>query len=354
MRVTMLGISGSGKTSYMAGLAQRMCNIGVGGFTISPTGHDAATAAIERSKFTRLMFSSNDYDFPPGTTNTTDWIFALSKDGGSGVHFEWIDFRGGFLDQLQTGIDPSSHSDVQTLLQYAQASDAILVFVDSIRLFKYQGNQAALEQNTRLPALFQYLIDSSISQGDNVKRTLVVVNTKADSDLLPQSLQANHFSQLNDLARRELEKYLQPLYKFGWNVAICSAGAVGIGCVTSIETPAKSFKQIATIAATITDHPNPVNVETPLLYCLLQEIRRISSLVSNSVAHKEYAKRKMERENVYLDYIKSALQKTETVGQRLSSIDKKLLEEKTLLKSFQSLIPELENLIRGKIQALTI
>lgn len=350
----MLGISGSGKTSYMAGLAQKMSSIGVGGFTISPAGSDAAASAIERSKFAKLMFSNNDFDFPPGTTNTTNWVFSLAKHGVGSVFFEWVDFRGGFIDQIYTGVDDGARTDIEEFLRYAQASDAILIFVDAVRLYRTQGNRGAFERLTRLPALFQYLIDFSAQESSRVNRTLVVVNTKADSDLLPQSLQSNNFQQLNELSRRELASYIDPLHQFGWRVAICSTGAVGVGCVKSTEEPAKSFREAPRVSVEITADPNPANVETPLLFCLLQEIRKLTALATSSVHHREYVRQQIERESRLLDFLKVALQNSPTIRERIANLDTKLAEDRGLLASFQRLIPELEGLLRGKMLLISV
>lgn len=350
----MLGISGAGKTSYMAGLAQRMCNVGVGGFTIAPTGSNAAAAAVERSRFTQLMFSSNDYYFPPGTISTSKWIFALSKNGKAGPLFEWVDFRGGFIDQLHRGVDETSRSQVEEFLRYAQASDALLIFVDSVRLYRYQDNPSALEAFIRVSPLFQYLIDISREDCSRPGRSIIIVNTKADSDLLPSDMQRDNFMPLNLLSHRLFRRHIDPLFAFGWHVGFCSVGAVGIGSVKSTENPPKSFREPPEISVSISNHPNPINVETPLLYCLLQEVRRISALGENRVAQLDYERSRLEKERTLWNYALSKIQGTPLAGDMVRDIEVKLRQEKNVLHSFRSLMPDLEALVRGKILVASV
>jgi hypothetical protein len=352
----MLGISGSGKTSYMAGLAQRMCNSGVMGITISPTAETSEASAVARSNFSRVQFANNKFQFPAGTMSTTNWNFALARAGKHVCHFDWVDFRGGFIDQLHTGVDTDKKGDIEGFLSYAQASDGILVFVDMIQAYRLRDDQDAFEHFSRLPAIFRFLIDTTSTRRSMTvsPKSLVIVGTKADSDLLPKDLQTENFSGLNELLRRQIFRYAAPLLSSGWKIAVCSVGAVGLGKVTSTEAASDSVLEPPTVVTKITGMPSPINVEVPLLYCLLHELRKIVDLGSSRIAHNEDLAARARGEKGLGDWMISLLTKAPSAAEQLIDYERRIAAERNLLTQFLPAIPEIEEILRPKLVALSI
>lgn len=350
MRVTMLGISGSGKTTYMAGLAQQMFENTVGdGYTISPSADDLGDGAVDKSNFSRLLLANNDFNFPAGTTGTTNWEFNLCKGGTDVCFFEWIDFRGGYIDQLSDGIDSASKTEVSGLLTYIEASDAVIVFIDAIRAFRYRKNKQEARHHTKAAGMFHLL--RHIAQ-NNSERTFIVVGTKADSDLIDQSLQKNNFAGLNELLSELFSDLYSPLLDAGWKGAIASVGAVGVGKVSS-KMPETDFREVPTISTQIIGFPEPINVETPLLYCLLQELRKHTSRGGNRVANDEKELIRVKAEVNLITDIFMKIAEGKSLSQRIKEWSTKLENEKAVLARFSNSIPELEKIVREKIKVLS-
>ena len=349
MRVTMLGISGSGKTSFMAGLAQRMSQDSVSGYTISPAALSAMDAAFARANLQQIQFAQNNFTFPIGTTSTTTWTFNLLRSGKEVCFFEWIDFRGGYLDQLHDGIKEGNETELQEFLAYVQASDAVIIFVDSIRAVKYHKSPGAFQQFTKVPGIFRFLID--ISRNSRPK-TFIIVGTKADSDLIPPALQANGFAGLSNIVAEATKSFYTPLLENHWSGAIASVGAVGVGKVVSTVKVASSFREVDMVSTEIKDFPDPVNVELPVLYCLYEELRKAVAVGSRRIGQQNDEIERILAEKTLLNFLWAKIAKVPTPGEEAEHLRKRVENERRVLMAFAPAVPDLEKIVRQRVKIL--
>lgn len=97
-KITMLGLSGSGKTCFIAGMWSQMAS-GIDGFAF--VTDDDTRIKLQR-EIKSLRYGTGNGRFPQATTNTKDAIkqleFTMNKDGEEIITFDIIDYAGGSLD----------------------------------------------------------------------------------------------------------------------------------------------------------------------------------------------------------------------------------------------------------------
>lgn len=130
MKITMVGTSGSGKTVFSAGVYSVFMKKEFEGFKIYSRGDGLPSKLIGAHKF------SKDYEtlarekrWPDGTSETDLHPLDLYYQGNRIVNFDWIDYRGGLIDNPE--IDLGKASDVYANIA---ASDAVILFADAQKL----------------------------------------------------------------------------------------------------------------------------------------------------------------------------------------------------------------------------
>lgn len=100
-QITMLGMSGAGKTCYLLGLYYKM-GAGMRGYTITT---DDDTDVQLRDRYAKLCDVTLDKEkrFPAGTDNTSIYKFDLQYGYNTIMSFDWIDYPGGLLDRKNSG-----------------------------------------------------------------------------------------------------------------------------------------------------------------------------------------------------------------------------------------------------------
>lgn len=151
MKILMIGHSGSGKTTYMAGLYARMKD-GVATYTIS----NAWANGNYRQQENSLNMIVNNLEkgiYPASTDIHQEYNFFLKSTGEYSIPFDWYDYRGGALLERA-----SSSKDVAELHNRINTADAIIVFLDSDILV--QNSEKNIRQYQRLV----YIINKAISE----------------------------------------------------------------------------------------------------------------------------------------------------------------------------------------------
>ncbi len=100
-QITILGMSGSGKTCYLLGLYYKM-GAGFRGYTITT---DEDTDVQLRDRYARLCDVNLDMEkrFPAGTDNISRYEFDLQYGYNTIMSFDWVDYPGGLLDRKNSG-----------------------------------------------------------------------------------------------------------------------------------------------------------------------------------------------------------------------------------------------------------
>ncbi len=100
-QITILGMSGAGKTCYLLGLYYKMGS-GMRGYTITS---DDDTDVQLRDRYARLCDVTLDKEkrFPAGTDNISKYQFDLQYGYNTIMSFDWVDYPGGLLDRKNSG-----------------------------------------------------------------------------------------------------------------------------------------------------------------------------------------------------------------------------------------------------------
>ena len=100
-QITILGMSGSGKTCYLMGLYYKMGS-GLRGYTITT---DEDTDVELRDRYAKLcdVTLEKEKRFPAGTDNISKYVFDLQYGYNTVMSFDWVDYPGGLLDRKNSG-----------------------------------------------------------------------------------------------------------------------------------------------------------------------------------------------------------------------------------------------------------
>jgi hypothetical protein len=133
VNITMLGISGTGKTCFMLAMYSHMCDTGQSGFTFS--ARDLDDDLDLRDDWELLVNGVDESRWPKGTDiNTTKgWVFDCTHGYREILGFRWFDYRGGALLERKT---EEASEEVDQLLSRLYNSDCILLTVSGEHLAK--------------------------------------------------------------------------------------------------------------------------------------------------------------------------------------------------------------------------
>lgn len=123
-QITILGMSGSGKTCYLLGLYYKMGS-GLKGYTITT---DEDTDVQLRDRYVKLCDASLDKQqrFPAGTDNISKYEFDLQYGYNTIMSFDWVDYPGGLLDRKNSG----SLEEYEDIKKAINDSSSLFICVD--------------------------------------------------------------------------------------------------------------------------------------------------------------------------------------------------------------------------------
>ena len=126
IKITMLGTTGAGKTSYLLGMYAVM-QTGVQGFTIAAKDLDVDLELTER--WEKLIFVTGEDRWPtPNAATMEEYSFDFSYGFRPLIGFEWLDYRGLALS------DRSTEQDVKDLIQYLAGSQCLFLCISGEHL----------------------------------------------------------------------------------------------------------------------------------------------------------------------------------------------------------------------------
>lgn len=122
-QITILGMSGAGKTCYLLGLYYKMGS-GMKGYTITT---DEDTDVQLRDRYAKMCDQSLGMErFPVGTDNISKYTFNLECGYKPIMSFDWVDYPGGILDRKNEG-NLDEYEDVKKSIN---KSSSLFVCVD--------------------------------------------------------------------------------------------------------------------------------------------------------------------------------------------------------------------------------
>lgn len=176
VKITMLGTSGAGKTCYMLGLYATM-QFGIQGFTLSATDMDEDLRLT--NAWENLVEEEGEDRWPPPTgMEPVKYEFNFSYGLRRLISFDWLDYRGGALQ------DVSTSTDVPILTSRLQQSDCVFLCVSGEHLSEGDLSETKLRSNARkagVQRMTLFLDKLAEDLKDHQKPfPIVIVITKAD------------------------------------------------------------------------------------------------------------------------------------------------------------------------------
>lgn len=139
MKITMLGTTGSGKTVYTSAMADLFYHADVDGYKLKDRDVEGDVGYNHR-KFSEIGSLAAYGTFPEGTNDTTKMDLVLTRDGERIINIDWIDYRGGAINELAGGMINDNNRELYAELL---ASDVIMVFVDAALLKALEEKNAS-------------------------------------------------------------------------------------------------------------------------------------------------------------------------------------------------------------------
>ncbi|MBQ2849074.1 MAG: hypothetical protein IJE77_01220, partial [Thermoguttaceae bacterium] len=171
LKITMIGVSGTGKSCYLYATYFRMLE-GIGGFNFSCKDYNQG---LDLQDAWDMMLDEGVW--PAGNAESANFDFTCFYRGKSIGDFEWLDYRGGILLEHE---DKENDNEVAQFLRRAETSDALLVCLPADRILsarpgedKKQGNQWR-----SMAARLQQIVGGVVKR--NPSAALIFLITKSD------------------------------------------------------------------------------------------------------------------------------------------------------------------------------
>ena len=179
MDILMVGHSGAGKTSFMAGMYKYLGE-SAEGYGIS------AKKVNQKTQLKRMADSLVSGHYPAGTDVQSKYEFAFTVHGSDLIPFNWIDYRGGILLS-----DDPDDNDMDKFMSAIKQADALVVFLDGQKLLQ-AGSQWNMEYDILISC-----IERSLSVDHNSWFPISFVITKCD--LIPDGASFNGLDRFSNL-----------------------------------------------------------------------------------------------------------------------------------------------------------
>ena len=206
IKITMLGTTGAGKTSYLLGMYAVM-QTGIQGFTLSAKDMDLDLELTER--WEKLISVKGEDRWPtPNAGAMEHYGFNFSYGFRPLMGFEWLDYRGLALS------DRSTEQDVQDLVQYLSESQCLFLCISGEHLIEPVSPSTVREiKSDRMNQFIQQYISEKKQPSDRDPFPVAIVITKYDL--------CHHRNRDEIIA--DVQKLFQALFtpNTGWLTMIC-------------------------------------------------------------------------------------------------------------------------------------
>jgi ribosomal protein L17 len=281
--ITMLGISGSGKTMFLSGVYQSLiqdscCGVSLKGDDDKPSADSAlkVTGQIAKIALINNGNAEEGWSFPLGTTRTVEYPLRLLYEEEEVCGFDFLDYAGGQLGTLTDVREDSLSADQIKLLNQLRKSDELMIFADADVIAKHNvlssDGEKALCRSELGVSTVQQLFNDLRPYYQNRPMTVLIILTKIDK--VPGRMLENNCAELISRTKavyKNLWDYLRQ--KSGdqenpWNIGIVPVTAVGRGnevrhIRTVTERDGTQITQEKDIAVRI---PEPENMDAAMVY----------------------------------------------------------------------------------------
>ena len=294
IKITMLGTTGAGKTSYLLGMYAAMQS-GIQGFTLSSKDIDLDLELTER--WEQLISMQGADRWPPPNAGTIEHCFFDFNYGFRPImSFEWIDYRGLALS------DRSTEQDVQELSQYLTASECVFLTLSGEYLQEPVTPNIVRElKSDRMNQFLQLYISNSYQPNTNQPFPIVIVITKYDL--------CHHREKAAVI--EDIKKLFQALFTpdSGWLVMICP---VSLGKELEADTDNGLIV--------------PVNVHLPVVFAVYSQLRASGIALKNQRNTLVESLEKTKQLNPIIQWLKKGeldkkLAQIETTNEEIATIE---------------------------------
>ena len=241
IKITMLGTTGAGKTSYLLGMYAVM-QTGVQGFTLAANDMDLDLELTQR--WEKLISLKGEDRWPtPNAAAMEYYGFDFSYGFRPLMSFQWLDYRGLALS------DRSTEQDVADLVQYLQESACLFLCISGEHLINEITPSTVREiKSDRMNQFIQQYISVNKEPDSHNPFPVALIITKYDL--------CHHRNK--DEIIEDVKKLFQALFtpNSGWLVMICPVSLGRELC----DDP---------------DNANivPVNVHLPVVFAVYSQLR---------------------------------------------------------------------------------
>lgn len=171
-QITILGMSGAGKTCYLLGLYYKMGS-GMKGYTITT---DEDTDVQLRDRYAKMCDQSLGIErFPVGTDNISKYRFNLECGYKPIMSFDWVDYPGGILDRKNEG-NLEEYEDVKKSIN---RSSSLFICVDGSLLVGDDTDEKIDKVKDGCSAVINTFFSDYFASNNQLPPTAIVV-TKYD------------------------------------------------------------------------------------------------------------------------------------------------------------------------------
>lgn len=263
IKISMLGISGSGKTAFLSGI----CDTFISGnievidkknnndshlFKILPYYADNLSETSV-GDIRRYSIRNNRGFTSVSTENTKKYMLNIHDDcydtSNPLCTISFIDYKGGFIEKL---VNEHSDDDVKDVRNELLKSNVILIFVDAIRLSSCTnaGQYSQSLGNDDINTFF------NTNKFDNKKMTILFVLTKDDSPDVSTDDEI-----LIDRLMHAFETSVKIIERNKWNLGIVRTSAVGRNVINRENNKINPDAEI-----------RPYGIDTVLFYSIYRTI----------------------------------------------------------------------------------
>ncbi|MEM7759366.1 MAG: hypothetical protein AAF298_14755 [Cyanobacteria bacterium P01_A01_bin.40] len=306
IKITMLGTTGAGKTSYLLSMYAVM-QTGIQGFTLAAKDMDLDLELTQR--WEKLISLKGEDRWPTPNAATMEYYdFDFSYGFRPLMSFQWLDYRGQALS------DRSTEEDVSDLVQYIQQSECLFLSISGEHLMNEITPTTVRElKSDRMNQFIQQYISAKRQPDAQNPFPVAIVITKYD---------LCHHRDRNDIIA-DVQKLFQALFtpNSGWLVMICP---VSLGKELS-DAPEK---------ASI----NPINVHVPVVFAVYSQLRAYDLKLKQQRDHQTQAVNQIKQRNPLIQLVKTSQLKKHTTQLEFSQTEIATVEEnmKLLSRELQS------------------
>lgn len=301
IKITMLGTTGAGKTSYLLGMYAVM-QTGIQGFTLAAQDMDMDLELTQR--WEKLISLKGEDRWPtPNAAAMEYYGFDFSYGFRPLMRFQWLDYRGLALS------DRSTEQDVADLVQYLQESSCLFLCISGEHLIsEITPNTVREIKSDRMNQFIQQYISANKQPHDQKPFPVAIVITKYDL--------CHHRDKDEIIA--DVKKLFQALFtpSSGWLVMIC---------------PVSLGKELC-------DDPDnaniiPVNVHLPVVFAVYSQLRAHGLKLKHQRDHQTIVVDAIKQQNPLIQLFKASQLREQTTQLETSKTEIATVEENMKLLS---------------------